>query len=110
MGGRVWLYFSKPLERFGFANYTGLAATLVLAMLLALSNDLSMRRLGGRRWKSLHRLNYALFALVVVHGAVYQWLESRAALVVALFGLIAMAVVALQAAGFRTIRAVARPR
>jgi sulfoxide reductase heme-binding subunit YedZ len=124
MDGRPWLYFLKPIEeahgipgigplrvdRFGLANYSGLAATLILAMLLALSNDLSMRRLGRRRWKRLHRLNYALFALVLVHGAVYQWLESRAALLVAVFGLTAMAVVALQALGFRTIRARAAQR
>jgi sulfoxide reductase heme-binding subunit YedZ len=126
MGGRPWLYFLRPVEelhaggvpgigpfrvdRFGLANYSGLAATLILAMLLALSNDLSMRRLGGRRWKGLHRLNYALFAIVLVHGAVYQWLESRAALLVAVFALTPMAVVALQALGFRTIRARAAQR
>src|SRR5262249_8608454 len=61
--GRFWIYFVYPSEEnrffpirydpFGFANYTGLGATLILAMLLALSNDMSLRRLGTKRWKSL---------------------------------------------------------
>jgi sulfoxide reductase heme-binding subunit YedZ len=125
LGGRPWLYFLKPvgeldgairslgplrLDGFGLANHAGLAATLILATLLALSNDLSMRRLGARRWKSLHRLNYALFALVVIHGVLYQSLESRAVAVVAIFALVAMAVVTFQAAGFRATRARAAKR
>jgi methionine sulfoxide reductase heme-binding subunit len=121
MGGRPWLYFLKPLhelsghgisgiwpfrlDRFGFANDTGLVATFIAATLLLLSNDVAMRRLGGRRWKSLQRLNYLLFGLVLVHGAVYQWIESRAAGLIALLALFAMAVVTLQGAGYKATRA-----
>src|SRR6266571_3968188 len=58
--GRMWMYFLKSLHRlklqntqFGFANFTGLGAALLFLMLLAISNDLSLRTLKTRRWKSL---------------------------------------------------------
>src|SRR5689334_7825961 len=38
-------------DLFGFANWSGLAATLLLVLLLVISNDLSLRALGSRRWK-----------------------------------------------------------
>lgn len=41
---------------FGVAIYVGVAATLVLVVLVALSNDRALRRL-GRRWKTLQRAN-----------------------------------------------------
>lgn len=84
--GRPWLYYvysSKehhhslpgfPLrhDMFGFANYTGLAATLLVIALLATSNDLMLRRLGTPGWKKLQRWNYAVFALVAFHTFAYQ--------------------------------------
>jgi sulfoxide reductase heme-binding subunit YedZ len=63
-------------DLFGFANWTGLAATLLLLLLLAISNDISLRRLGSRRWKSWQRWTYWAGALVVAHGLAYQWLEK----------------------------------
>lgn len=62
-------------DLFGFANWSGLAATLVLLLLLAISNDLSLRALGSRRWKRWQRWTYWLGALVVAHGLAYQWIE-----------------------------------
>lgn len=56
---------------FGLGNWTGLAALLILAGLLALSNDRSLRELKAKRWKSLQRLNYALFLLVLAHAFFY---------------------------------------
>lgn len=115
MRGRFWTYFVFGAEErfgglprfdlFGLANYTGLAATLVLAGLLALSNDRSLRRLGTQRWKGLQRWNYAAFVLVAVHGAAYQWMETRAPHFVGGFGLLVLLVVALQVVGFRRVRA-----
>ena len=64
------------LDLFGFANWSGLAATLVLLLLLAISNDLSLRALGNRRWKRWQRWTYWLGALVVAHGLAYQWIEK----------------------------------
>ncbi|HEV8725035.1 MAG TPA: ferric reductase-like transmembrane domain-containing protein [Candidatus Binatia bacterium] len=114
MKGRFWLYFvfSPNEDRFlpvrydlfGFANYTGLAATLVLIMLLALSNDLSLRRLGARRWKSLQRWNYPCCIFVVLHGVAYQFIENRSLWFIGLFGSIVLVAGALQLAGFRKKR------
>jgi methionine sulfoxide reductase heme-binding subunit len=112
LGGEFWRYFlyrvptpADPLpirfDLFGLANHTGLAATLVLVLLLALSNDLALRWLRSRRWKSLQRWNYAAFGLVALHGAGYQVNSGRPPALVALFlGMIA-AVVIIQVAGYR---------
>jgi sulfoxide reductase heme-binding subunit YedZ len=83
MAGRFWLYYiyenwqEKHLQPFrhdifGFANDTGLMATLVLLALLATSNDISLRKLGTPGWKSLQRWNYACFALTAAHTFAYQ--------------------------------------
>jgi len=92
------------IDPFGFANYTGLAATLVVALLLALSNDWSLRRLGGRKWKSLQRWNYAGFALTVLHGVAYQLIEKRQLPYPIVFGAMALLVIAIQLAAFRQRR------
>ena len=114
LGGRFMQYFIPPaaanrtlpirFDAFGLTNYAGLAATLSLLVLLALSNDLSLRRLGLHRWKALQRANYVVFGLVVGHGAIYQLLEKRMAEFVVLFGLLAAGTVAVQLAGFRRRR------
>jgi sulfoxide reductase heme-binding subunit YedZ len=113
--GRFWLYFVHPGGRlgglsprhdaFGLANYTGLGATLVLALLVCLSNDRSLRRLGIQRWKGLQRWNYAGFALVAAHGIVYQLIERRQPLLVAAHAAVVAGVVAVQVTGFRRRRA-----
>jgi methionine sulfoxide reductase heme-binding subunit len=112
LGGRFWLYFvhgpptrGDPLpiryDLFGLSNHTGLIATLVLAILLLISNDLALRRLGVRRWKSLQRWNYAAFGFVVLHGAGYQLTAGRAAPLVTLFLGVVVAVVGVQLAAYR---------
>jgi methionine sulfoxide reductase heme-binding subunit len=80
--GRPWLYFLDQDHRvrhdlFGFGNDTGLLAALLFLLLLALSNDLSLRRLGTRKWKSLQRWTYATVVLTVAHGVAYQQIEKR---------------------------------
>jgi sulfoxide reductase heme-binding subunit YedZ len=62
----------RPLTNsFGWGNWTGLAALVIVAGLLALSSDAALRRLKARSWKRLQRLNYALFALVIAHAFFY---------------------------------------
>jgi DMSO/TMAO reductase YedYZ heme-binding membrane subunit len=62
----------SPLTNsFGLGNWTGLAALVAVAVLLALSSDLALRKLKARNWKRLQRVNYALFALVIVHAFFY---------------------------------------
>lgn len=84
--GRPWLYYIYgPREHhhgvrhdaFGFANYTGALSVLLIAMLFATSNDLSLRRLGTQRWKSLQRWNYAGFALAAAHAIGYFIVEKQ---------------------------------
>ena len=111
LAGKVWRYFLEPwggtgpwvprVDLFGFANDTGLLATLVLILLLALSNDRALRVFGRRRWKTLQRSNYVLFGLVVVHGLAYQRAEFRAGAYVLILGALAVGVVAIQLAGLR---------
>ena len=69
-------YFVMPdgsprLNSFGLGNWTGLAATVIVVGLLAISSDLALRTLKAPRWKLLQRLNYALFALVIAHAFFY---------------------------------------
>jgi sulfoxide reductase heme-binding subunit YedZ len=80
--GRPWLYYvyqhpSRHLlpirhDVFGLANYSGLFCTLLVLLLLATSNDYSLRRLGTRSWKKLQRWNYAAFALLAIHALAYE--------------------------------------
>ena len=62
----------RPLTNsFGLGNWTGLAATVIVVLLLVLSTDRYLRELKAKTWKDLQRLNYTLFALVVVHAFSY---------------------------------------
>jgi sulfoxide reductase heme-binding subunit YedZ len=72
--GFVRYFFSdgKPLlDSVGLGNWTGLAATVIVVTLLVLSTDRYLRELKTKTWKDLQRLNYTLFALVVVHAIFY---------------------------------------
>lgn len=83
LGGQILLYFFEPgglvpqLNLFGLSNYLGLVATILLVGLLVLSNDISLRKLRGPKWKVLQRFNYALFGLVVLHMLGYQAVIAR---------------------------------
>lgn len=80
--GRFWLYYvyernshhTIPIRHdvFGLANYSGLICTILVLLLLATSNDYSLRRLGTRPWKKLQRWNYAAFALLAIHAFAYE--------------------------------------
>jgi methionine sulfoxide reductase heme-binding subunit len=105
--GRMWMYFFKRLHplrlqdtQFGFANFTGLAAALLFLMLLAISNDLSLRTLKTHRWKSLQRWTYVAFVLTAAHGIAYQLIEKRHVPWVLVFALVMAAVAAGQILGF----------
>lgn len=110
--GRMLEYFIDPRHRlpipvrvdaFGLTNWAGLAATLILVLLLFLSNDWSLARLGSARWKKLQRTSYVMMALVAAHGAVYQLVEKRQWPFVVTFTAILVAVLVLQGAGFRKV-------
>ncbi|HSC20203.1 MAG TPA: hypothetical protein VLC07_00570, partial [Solirubrobacterales bacterium] len=82
--GRMWMYFLKqrhPLKLqtglFGSANYVGLLSALLFLMLLAISNDLSLRAMGLQRWKAFQRWTYLAVGLAVAHGILFQLVEKR---------------------------------
>lgn len=90
--GRMWAYFiyenwrtrMVPIRHdlFGAANYTGAAATLIMAVLLAISNDASLRRLGIERWRGIQQWGRPFALLMLAHTAAYQLIEHRSAPVV----------------------------
>jgi sulfoxide reductase heme-binding subunit YedZ len=112
--GNMLLYFfeedklTKELtlraDLFGFANYTGLAGVIILVVLLALSNDLSLRRLKAPRWKYWQRWNYLFYGLAVVHGVSYQVIESRKLPYPLLLAALILPVLVVQLVGFVTYR------
>ncbi len=104
--GRMWLYFVDQHHRFrhdwfGFGNDTGVAAALLFLLLLAISNDLSLRGLGTRRWKSLQRWTYAAVILTILHGIAYQHVEQRRGAYELLLAGTTLAIAIFQVAGWR---------
>ena len=83
---------------FGFANHTGLAATVLLVVLLITSNDYSMRLLGPKRWKIIQSANYALFLLVAAHTVCYYIIEKRAITYIVIGAVVTLATLAFQVA------------
>ena len=73
----------RPLvDDFGLGNWTGLGALVIVLGLLTISTNSALRELKARPWKRLQRLNYALFALVVLHAIFYGPLRLVLAVVV----------------------------
>jgi sulfoxide reductase heme-binding subunit YedZ len=109
-GGRFWRYFVFPadagapfpirFDAFGTANYLGAIGTVIIVVLLALSNNTSVRKFGPHRWKRTQQLAYPLFVIVTAHGLIYQSLEKRNLFAVLFFTAIFCGVGTLQALGF----------
>jgi sulfoxide reductase heme-binding subunit YedZ len=76
-------------DAFGIANHLGLIAELIIVVLLSISNNVSLRTFGPRRWKSIQR-----------HGLVYQAVEHRRSAFVASFVIIVAAAGIMQCLGF----------
>jgi len=118
--GRPWLYYvyekmqehQVPLRHdvFGFSNFTGLIAALLLLALLATSNDASLRRISQPGWKSLQRWNYACFVLSVAHPFGYLiGIESLKWASIATAGFCALLAALLQIQGWRRHALFERP-
>ncbi len=109
--GQILSYFFETDDRsrlltssFGLANWAGLAAVMIVASLAALSSNAALRRLKAKRWKRIQRLNYALFALVIVHSLLYGALWRLTSPYTVLLGVGVVAVVVGQAVGVRLWR------
>ena len=87
--------YTLQTNLFGLSNWAGAVATLLLVLLVMLSFDLLLRRLGGKRWKNLQRLNYFLFGLIVLHTFGYHSVVNRESVftfgVIACIGLVMVA-------------------
>jgi len=110
--GKMHLYFVFPADLpdtlptirydfFGLANYAGAVASVFLLILLTVSNDISLRKMKAVRWKSLQRLNYGVFLLVIVHTLLYQLLETRASAYIVGVVIAASLLVTIQVMGFK---------
>lgn len=118
--GRPWLYFvyqrseghTFPIRHdiFGFANYTGLIATIILLLLFVTSNDYALRRLGTPKWKQLQRWNYVLFLFAFLHTIAYQTMEKQHVPFVATAVMFGAITLVLQSLGFQRRRANAARR
>ncbi len=113
--GRPWLYFvyqrsegphliSLRHDLFGFANETGLLATVILLLLFATSNDYALRALSTPRWKKLQQWNYLLFVLAILHTVAYQAMEKQHVPFVAILVVGTAITLCLQGLGFQRRR------
>ena len=107
--GHPWLYFVDQhghwrRDLFGFSNYTGAISALLFLLLLAISNDLSLPKLGKTRWKSVQRWTYVAAALTVAHAIGYQQVEKRQLACQRAIWITALAACSLQFAGWRKKR------
>jgi methionine sulfoxide reductase heme-binding subunit len=102
--GQFWKYFLYPDGDHAIPlrhDLFGFAAGLLLVLLLAISNDLSVRTLGTRRWKSWQRWTYWAAALTVAHALAYQIPTRNHAPWIAAFMLLTVIVLVLQLDGRR---------
>ncbi len=89
LNGQILYYFLQAngyglqLNIYGLSNDSGLLATILLVLLLALSNAVSLHLLKGRWWKRLQRLTYPLALLALAHTFGYQYLNVRGELLFA---------------------------
>jgi methionine sulfoxide reductase heme-binding subunit len=78
--GKTWLYFlnktdhgySIRLDNFGLANYTGLISSLIIILLIIISNDYLLKKLNPTKWKNIQRLSYIMFILIIIHCYCYR--------------------------------------
>lgn len=113
MRGRMREYFLVPdatpatlrLDAFGIANQLGVLSALVLIVLVAVSNDVALRRLGGARWKQVQRTTYLAVGAMALHGLLYQVMERRPLPFVVALAAALLVALGLQLRGIRAYRA-----
>ena len=87
-------------DAFGIANHVGLIATLIILILLCISNNASLRRLGPEWWKRIQRWNYVAAIAVILHALLYQVVEKQKVAFIASVLIVAAGVMILQLFGF----------
>ncbi len=105
LNGQILQYFLQAggyglqLNIYGLSNDSGLFATILLLLLLALSNAASLRFLKGKWWKRIQRLTYLLALLAIVHTFGYQYLNGRGELLFVMVIILSVLVLICQAWG-----------
>jgi len=87
-----WTEIGRDILKRPFIT-VGFAAFVLLLPLAATSNRYALRRLGGRRWQSLHRSIYPIAVFAVVH---YWWLVKRDVATPALYALAVLALLGMR--------------
>ena len=90
-------------RRFVTAGFTGFVLMIPLALT---STQAMVRRLGGRRWRALHRLAYVSACAGVVH---YAWLVKADLRAPLLYGALLVLLLAARAKSPRCIRRASHP-
>lgn len=96
------------IDAFGLTNDLGLVAVVIAGVLLAISNDFSLRSLGATRWKRIQQWNYWFAGCVLAHAVIFQFTEKRTVGFLLLEAGIVGVAAALQLAGARRRRAMER--
>lgn len=91
-------------DLFGFVNYVGVAATLVVVVLILTSSDFALKNLKSKRWKRIQRWNYVFGVLVALHGIFYIIVEKRVVPFLFIFAVFVIGTTAIQFFGFRKRR------
>src|SRR5262249_39435083 len=94
-----WRYWCRSNRRIWHRQSPGLDRMLIIVVLLSISNNVSLRMFGPRRW-TIQRSHYVGAGLVAFHGLVYQAIEHRRSAFVASFVVIAAAAGIMQCLGF----------
>jgi sulfoxide reductase heme-binding subunit YedZ len=112
--GKMLQYFLQPagargtvplrFDPFGLANDLGLLAGVIFLLLVAISSDAALRKLGRDRWKRWQRANYFGAAATVLHGALYQVIEKRTLALVLVFAGATTLALGVQLMGFLAVR------
>jgi sulfoxide reductase heme-binding subunit YedZ len=110
--GNIVMYFLEPSPHgyrllrnlFGLSNDLGLIGTIIMVALLVISNDLSLHKLKGKRWKLLQRGNYLLAALALAHTFGYQAVSRREYVFTDAILILTIVTLAVQAAGIYLYR------
>jgi sulfoxide reductase heme-binding subunit YedZ len=91
-------------DLFGFVNYVGVAAVLIVIILLLTSNDFALKKLKSKRWKIIQRLNYVFAFLVALHGILFIVVEKRIVPFLFIFGAFVVWMLVFQIIGFQKRR------
>lgn len=103
-GAQPWPAEELRRLMYRWAVLGSLVIAALFVMLLALSNNLSIRWLGPRWWKRLQRASYPAFVLTVGHSIAFQILEARTIGLVIALAFVTLAVLVAQYTGWATLR------